>query len=83
MVSADVQLLPPDMVSDHPDWVTILSWQGRMENDRGLVIDRLDKVGPGHYRSTQPVPVWGIVEDPAAGPRRLHDDRRADLRTGR
>jgi hypothetical protein len=59
MVSADVQLSPPDMVSDHPDWVTILSWQGRMENNRGLVIDRLEKVGPGHYRSTQPVPVWG------------------------
>jgi hypothetical protein len=59
MVSADVQLLPADMVSDHPDWLTILSWQGRMNNDRGLVIDRLEKVGPGHYRSTQPVPVWG------------------------
>ena len=59
MVSADVQLLPADMVSDHPDWLTILSWQGRMNNDRGLVIDRLAKVGPGHYRSTEPVPVWG------------------------
>lgn len=59
MVSADVQLLPADMVSGNPDWLTILSWQGRMNNDRGLVIDRLAKVGPGHYRSTQPVPVWG------------------------
>ena len=58
MVSADVQLTPP-FVSDHPDWLTILSWQGRMENNRGLMIDRLEKVGPGHYRSTQPVPVWG------------------------
>lgn len=59
MVSADVQLQPADMVSEHPDWVTILSWQGRMENNRGLQIDRLEKVGPGHYRSTQPLPVWG------------------------
>jgi hypothetical protein len=59
MVSADVQLMPPDMVSDHPEWVTILSWQGRMENNRGLVIDRLYKLGPGHYRSTQPIPIWG------------------------
>lgn len=59
VVSADVQLLPADMVSDNPDWLTILSWQGRMNNDRGLIIDRLAKVGPGHYRSTQPVPVWG------------------------
>ncbi|OBH09842.1 hypothetical protein A9X04_21430 [Mycobacterium sp. E3247] len=23
------------------------------------MIDKLAKVGPGHYRSTQPVPVWG------------------------
>ncbi|BBX61190.1 hypothetical protein MSAS_03640 [Mycobacterium saskatchewanense] len=59
MVNADVQLTPSTMVSDQPDWLTILSWQGRMDNHRGLVIDRLDKVGPGHYRSTQPVPVWG------------------------
>jgi hypothetical protein len=59
LVSADVQLTPPTMVSDHPEWLTILSWQGRMENNRGLMIDRLDRVGPGHYRSTQPVPVWG------------------------
>ncbi|OBH79337.1 hypothetical protein [Mycobacterium scrofulaceum] len=59
MVSADVMLSPPTMVSDSPDWLTILSWQGRMQNDRGLIIDKLAKVGPGHYRSTQPVPVWG------------------------
>jgi len=59
MVRADVLLTPPTMVSDHPEWVTILSWQGRMENNRGLAIDRLKKVGPGHYVSTQPVPVWG------------------------
>lgn len=59
MVSADIQLQPADMVSQHPEWVTILSWQGRMENNRGLQIDELEKVGPGHYRSTQPLPVWG------------------------
>ncbi|UXA04300.1 hypothetical protein KXD96_14760 [Mycobacterium sp. SMC-2] len=59
MVSADVRMSPTSMVSDRPDWLSILSWQGRMENHRGLVIDRLAKVGPGHYRSTQPVPVWG------------------------
>jgi hypothetical protein len=59
MVSADVQISPPTLVSDHPDWLTILSWQGRMWNDRGLEIDHLKKVGPGHYVSTQPIPVWG------------------------
>jgi hypothetical protein len=59
MVSADVQITPPNLLSDHPDWLTILSWQGRMWNDRGLEIDHLKKVGPGHYVSTQPIPVWG------------------------
>jgi hypothetical protein len=59
MVSADVQINPPTLVRDNPEWLSILSWQGRMENNRGLVIDRLERVGPGHYRSTQPVPVWG------------------------
>lgn len=59
MVSADVLLSRPDLVSQQPDWVTILSWQGRMNNHRGLVIDNLQRVAPGHYRSTQPVPVWG------------------------
>lgn len=59
MVSADVQINPPDLVRDHPDWVTILSWQGRMQHHRGLYIDWLKRVGPGHYVSTEPVPVWG------------------------
>jgi hypothetical protein len=59
MVSADAQINPPTLVGDHPDWLTILSWQGRMWNDRGLEIDHLKKVGPGHYVSTQPIPVWG------------------------
>lgn len=59
MVSADVQINPPNLVSDHPDWLTILSWQGRMEHHRGLFIDSLERVGPGHYKSTKPVPVWG------------------------
>jgi hypothetical protein len=59
MVSADVRINPPDLVSEHPQWLTILSWQGRMQHHRGLVIDRLDRVGPGHYKSSQPIPVWG------------------------
>ncbi|MGB6207154.1 MAG: hypothetical protein WBF82_09310 [Mycobacterium sp.] len=59
MVSADVRISPPTLVGDHPDWLTILSWQGRMWNDRGLAIDHLKKVEPGHYVSTQPIPVWG------------------------
>jgi hypothetical protein len=57
--SADVQLNPPNMAGEHPDWVTILAWQGKMQNHRGLFINRLQKVGPGHYVSTEPIPVWG------------------------
>ena len=59
MVSADVQINPPDLVKDNPDWVSITSWQGKMVNNRGLVVDRLQRVGPGHYRTTEPIPVWG------------------------
>ncbi len=59
LASADVQLNPPDMAGDDPDWVTILAWQGKMQNHRGLTINRLHKIGPGHYVSTEPIPVWG------------------------
>lgn len=59
MVSADVRITPVDLIGDDPEWVSILSWQGGLANDRGLAVDTLEKVGPGHYRSTQPVPVWG------------------------
>ncbi|MUL83147.1 MULTISPECIES: hypothetical protein [unclassified Mycolicibacterium] len=59
MASADVQITPTGLVGDNPEWVSILAWQGGLANDRGLMIDRLEKVGPGHYRSTQPIPVSG------------------------
>ena len=59
LVSADVQINPPNLIGPHPDWVTVLAWQGRMQNERGLMIDRLTKVGPGHYVSNRPLPVWG------------------------
>ena len=59
MVTADVRFNPPDLVSDNPEWVSILAWQGGIANQRGLVIDMLDRVGPGHYVSTKPVPVSG------------------------
>ena len=32
---------------------------GPLENQRGEVVTNLEKVGPGHYRTTEPVPVWG------------------------
>jgi len=71
MVNADVQINPPDFVSDNPNWVSILGWQGHLENQRGQVVDNLQKLGPGHFRTTQPVPVWGTWKTLL----RLHDGR--------
>lgn len=68
-VNADVQLNPADLVSDSPNWVSILAWQGHLENQRGQVVTNLEKVGPGHYRTTEPVPVWGTWKTLL----RLHD----------
>jgi hypothetical protein len=59
MVQGDVRINPPDLISANPEWVAILSWQGGLANDRGIVIDKLQRIGPGQYRSTQPIPVWG------------------------
>ncbi|TVX91117.1 hypothetical protein FPV58_31790 [Mycolicibacterium porcinum] len=59
MAAADVQITPAGLVGDNPEWVSILAWQGGLANDRGLVINRLEQVGPGHYRSTRPIPVSG------------------------
>ena len=70
---------PREPVSDDPNWVSVLGWQGGLANDRGIFIDHLEKVGPGHYRSTQPMPVSGSVEDAAAGTRRQDLYRRPDL----
>jgi hypothetical protein len=59
MATADVQITPANLVSDDPNWVSVLGWQGGVPNDRGMFVDRLESVGPGHYRSTQPMPVSG------------------------
>jgi hypothetical protein len=71
MVWADVQLNPPNLVGDNANWVSILAWQGKLANQRGEVVDNLEKVGPGHYRTTQPIPVWGSWKTLL----RLHDAR--------
>jgi hypothetical protein len=59
MVTADVRINPPDKISDDPNWVSVLGWQGGLENNRGIFVDHLQRLGPGHYRSTQPMPVYG------------------------
>ena len=51
---------------DNPAWVQITAWQGG-----GLVVDRLDRTGPGIYRSTVPLPVTGTWKTLL----RVHDGR--------
>jgi hypothetical protein len=50
---ADVRLSRVGLVDDE-SWLEITSWQGG-----GLVVDHLERTGPGTYRSTTPVPVHG------------------------
>lgn len=59
LVSADIRVTPVDLISDDPEWVSMLSWQGGLDNERGLIVDSLEQLGPGHYRTTRPIPVWG------------------------
>ncbi|KUH96482.1 hypothetical protein [Mycobacterium sp. IS-1556] len=70
-VTADVQITPANLVSDDPNWVSVLGWQGELPNDRGIFIDHLEQVGPGHYRSTEPMPVSGTWKTLL----RVHDGR--------
>jgi hypothetical protein len=50
-VNADVRLRPSD-AADDAEWLTATAWQGD-----GLVVNRLERVGEGHYRTTEPIPV--------------------------
>jgi hypothetical protein len=52
-VSATVRLTPRDAAED-ARWFDVTAWQGG-----GLVVDPLERVSPGVYRSTEPIPVGG------------------------
>jgi len=52
-VSATIRLDPRDSVDD-PEWMNVTGWQGG-----GSVVDPLEEVGPGVYRTTKPIPVYG------------------------
>ena len=56
----------PRTAPEGAEWITSTSWQGG-----GLVIDRLERVAPGVYRTTEPVPVFGTWKTMI----RLHDGR--------
>jgi hypothetical protein len=50
---ATVRLDPPD-TADDARWLNITGWQGGAK-----VVDQLERVGPGVYRSNEPVPLHG------------------------
>jgi hypothetical protein len=52
-VAATIRLEPRDSVKD-PEFMNVTGWQGG-----GSVVDPLEKVGPGVYRTTKPIPVHG------------------------
>lgn len=51
--NATVKISPPSAASGR-QWLTMTAWQGG-----GLQVDRLKKIGPSTWRTTQPVPVYG------------------------
>jgi hypothetical protein len=51
--NAVVRVDPRD-AADDANWLTATSWQGG-----GLVVDRLERVSPGVYRTTAPMPLDG------------------------
>jgi hypothetical protein len=63
--TATVRIDPASAASDAA-WLTATAWQGG-----GLVVDRLERVGDGVYRSTRPLPVHGDWKTLI----RLHDGR--------
>jgi hypothetical protein len=52
-VSATIRLQPGDSIGD-PEFMNVTGWQGG-----GSVIDELEEVGPGVFRTTEPIPVYG------------------------
>jgi hypothetical protein len=52
-VAARIALNPAN-AAQHAQWLTVTAWQGG-----GLIVDRLRRIGPGLYETTQPIPVSG------------------------
>jgi hypothetical protein len=52
---ATIRVTPASAAED-AKWLTVTSWQG---GDPGLHVDRLERLGPGLYRTTEPMPLGG------------------------
>jgi hypothetical protein len=50
---ATLALRPANAAAD-AEWLTVTAWQGG-----GLVVEPLERVGPGRYRTVDPIPVHG------------------------
>lgn len=53
-VQASIDMRPPG-AADGAEWLNVTAWQGNGK----LVVDRLQKLAPGRYRTTEPIPVYG------------------------
>ncbi len=52
-VAATIRVSPAS-AADDPAWLNVTAWQGG-----GSVLDPLERVGPGLFRTTKPIPVHG------------------------
>ncbi len=70
-VQATVRLDPPD-IAEGAEFLNITAWQGAAwRHGVNSFVDPLERVEPGVYRSTRPIPVHGEWKALV----RLHDDR--------
>ena len=51
---AEVTVRPASAAED-AEWVTITAWQG----GEPFIVDRLEQIGPGRFRTTEPTPLHG------------------------
>jgi hypothetical protein len=53
-VRASIRMHPAD-AADGAEWLNVTAWQGGKQ----LVVDPLERIGSGRYRTTEPIPVSG------------------------
>ena len=79
MVNADVRINPPNFVSDNPNWVSILAWQGHLAEPARRGRHQSRKAWTRSLPHHRTRPGVGYLEDAAAGARRKDVGRGADL----
>jgi hypothetical protein len=57
-ISATITVHPAE-VADDAAWFNVTAWQGANWERQRVVIDELERVGPGVWRTTKPIPVHG------------------------